>query len=274
MAAPEDWLAAYIKEDLGDGDVTSNAIFDHEETGHAVMRARERAFLAGIHVAVDVFARFGVHAQALAPDASWVEPGNEVLAVEGPVRGILAAERLALNMVGRMSGIATMTRMLNDRLADERAVVAATRKTTPGFRRYEKMAVLLGGGDAHRDGLWDVAMVKDNHIAAAGDVAKAVQAVIDARPDVQVVCEADTLAQARAAAAAGAHWVLIDNQEPHVGKAWAEAVWKDHAHVRIEASGGITPDRVQEYGWADRISLGALTNRARSMDFGLDWGAT
>ncbi|HEX2066796.1 MAG TPA: carboxylating nicotinate-nucleotide diphosphorylase, partial [Candidatus Thermoplasmatota archaeon] len=225
--------------------------------------------------AAELFRRLGAAATAAAPDGAWVEGGAVVLEVEGPVRAILAGERVALNLLGRMAGVASLTRELADRLAAAgcRARVAATRKTTPGFRAFEKEAVRVGGGDPHRMGLWDAAMVKDNHVAACGgDVAGAVRKVVAANPGKEATCEVESLPHALEAARAGAHWLLIDNQAPATGKAWAEAVRREFPRVKVEASGGIRPDTLVEYGWADRVSLGWLTQKAWAKDLALEWG--
>lgn len=273
--AERDWIALYLEEDLeAAGDITSDPLFEVDARGSARVVAREACFVAGLGRAGEVFARCDAAATPHMNDGSWVEAGETVLSVEGPVRGLLHAERTALNLLGRMSGVATKTRRLVEVLADacSGARITGTRKTTPGFRAFEKEAIALAGGDPHRMGLWDAAMIKDNHIAAAGgDIAAAVRAVKASHPDAALTTEVESLDAARAAAAAGTDWILIDNQAPDTGRRWAEAVWADHPDVKVEASGGIAPDRVEAYGWADRISLGALTTQARSMDFGLDW---
>lgn len=272
---PTDWLALYLEEDLGAGDVTTEAAIDAGRPGRARIVARERALMAGgAHVA-ELFRRRGAQATVLAKDGHWVEAGTAVVQVVGPARSILTAERVALNLLSRMSGIASLTRSIAERLTDEcaAAIVAGTRKTTPGFRAFEKEAIRIGGGDPHRLGLWDEAMVKDNHIAACGSVGEAVRRVRAANPGKVVSCEAESLEAAREAARAGADWVLIDNQAPDVGHAWAKALWDEFPQLKVEASGGITPDNVLAYGWADRVSLGWLTQRAPGKDFGLDWSS-
>lgn len=268
-----DWIGLYLEEDLGTGDITSQALFPASVLGSARIVARERTLVAGVAAAGEVFGRLGVGLEAAVADGQWVEGGTVVAHVAGPARGILAGERVALNLLSRMSGIASQTRVLAEELgkACMPALVAGTRKTTPGFRFFEKEAIRIGGGDPHRMGLWDAAMVKDNHIAAAGSVGAAVAAVKKANPGKTVECEVESLAHALEAAAAGADWILIDNQDPATGKAWADAVWKDHPEVHVEASGGITPATLTQYGWADRVSLGWLTQKAQGKDFGLDW---
>lgn len=271
--ATPDWIGLYLQEDLGAGDVTSEPLFLPSHQGAAVMVARERALVAGTTHAVEVFRRLGVSCTALVEEGRWAEPGQAVLRAFGPTRGILAGERLALNLVARMSGIASQTRQLMEQLARDcsAAVVAGTRKTTPGFRAFEKEAIAVGGGDPHRFGLDDAVLLKDNHLAAAGSVDAAVRRAKAANPGLPVECEVESLADARVAAAAGADWILIDNQSPEAGKAWAEALWQDHPGLKLEASGGITPETLSAYGWADRISLGWLTQRTPAKDFGLDW---
>ncbi len=272
-----DWIALYLEEDLDEaGDVTSDAVFPPDREGSARLVARERAFLAGVGRAAEVFEHLGAEAEVAVPDGRWVEPGTVVLRVRGLVRALLAAERTALNLLGRMCGVASLTRAATEALeaAGAGAEVAGTRKTTPGFRFFEKEAIRVAGGDPHRDGLYDAAMVKDNHREAAGDLRAAVRAVCTARPhpDFLVEVEVESEADAVAAAQEGADWVLIDNQDPETGRAWAEAVRAMHSGIRVEASGGIPLERVVDHGWADRVSLGALTRDAKCLDFGLDWG--
>ncbi|MGB1585423.1 MAG: carboxylating nicotinate-nucleotide diphosphorylase [Thermoplasmatota archaeon] len=270
-----DWIAAYLEEDRALHDVTSQAIFSNQVQGAAIMRARDAGCIAGIEAAIQVFERVDCLAVPLVQDGVWVDAGAELMRIEGPVRGLLVGERLALNMVGRMSGIATQVRPLVERLAKacSGAVIAGTRKTTPGFRAFEKAAIVIAGGAPHRMTLEDEAMIKDNHREAAGSVAAAVQAVKAAHPETILTTEIESLEDALAAAEAGTDWIMIDNQTPATGQAWAKAVWAAHPNVKIEASGGIGPDDVASYGWADRISLGWITHHAVSLDVGLDWEA-
>ncbi|HUR25300.1 MAG TPA: carboxylating nicotinate-nucleotide diphosphorylase [Candidatus Thermoplasmatota archaeon] len=274
-ASGVDWIGLYLQEDLGAGDITTDPLFPASHQGSARLVARERALMAGGPHAVEVFGRLGAKATPLVRDGAWAEPGQAVLLVQGPTRAILAGERLALNLVARMSGIASQTRLLMEELARacSAAAVAGTRKTTPGFRAFEKEAIAVGGGDPHRLGLFDAVLLKDNHLAATGSVAAAVRTAKAANPGRPIECEVESLPDALAAAGAGADWILIDNQEPDTGKAWAEALGKEHPGVKVEASGGITPANLVAYGWADRISLGWLTQRSQAKDFALDWGA-
>jgi len=271
-----DWIGLYLEEDLdGDGDVTSDAVFGLGDRGEARVVARERFFVSGLRHAAEVFRRRGCRPDVVAAEGDWTEEGAVLVRVAGPVRGILSAERLALNLLARMSGVATRTRGVVEALqaAGSGARAAGTRKTTPGFRVFEKEAILRAGGDPHRMGLFDEAMVKDNHAAAAGGVAEAVRRVRSAHPDLVVTAEAERLEDALAAADAGADWILIDNQDPATGKAWAEALRAAHPRIGVEASGGITEADAARFGWADRVSMGGLTQRARSVDVSLEWGA-
>lgn len=279
MAGP-DWLGLYLQEDLGEaGDITSNALFASAAIGRARVVARERLFLAGLPHAIELCRRTGATAVPVAHEGQWANAGQELLSLTGPVRSILAAERTVLNVLARMSGIASLTRELAESLkaAGSGAVVTGTRKTTPGFRKFEKEAIAIGGGDPHRTGLFDAAMIKDNHLEALGvgpdgaGVTEAVRRVVAANPGKSVVCEVESLAHAQAAASGGATWLLIDNQAPAIGKQWAEAVWTSHPQVKMEASGGIRPETIAAYGWADRISLGWLTQRSPARDVSLEW---
>lgn len=276
VAGP-DWIDLYLQEDLGEaGDITSQALLPRSAMANGAIILKERAFVAGVAVAAQLFRRLGAKASEAVRDGSWQEADTTVLTVRGPALAILSGERLALNMLARMSGVATKTRHVVERLdgaaPDEGRIcqVAATRKTTPGFRHFEKEAVRLAGGEPYRAGLYDAAMVKDNHRAAMGDVGRAVREIRRTWPGKGITVEVESREDALAAAAAGTDWILIDNQAPATGKAWADAVRGAHPDVRIEASGGITPARVADYAWADRVSLGALTQDVRSIDFSLE----
>lgn len=266
-----DWISLYLQEDFGDdGDITSESIFQ-EENGAATLVARESCFVTGANHAADVFAKTGAHATVHADDA-WVEKGTAILTVSGPTTSILKGERVALNLISRMSGIATQTRTMVETMAKQcgSCRIAGTRKTTPGFRFFEKEAIKRAGGDPHRFGLFDEGMIKDNHREAAG-LLEAIKRFRAAWPQKTLTVEVETLEDGLLAAANGANWIMIDNQTPETGKAWAKALWNAHPGIKVEASGGIHPENMMEYAWADRISFGALTHQAQSKDFGLDW---
>ncbi|MGB1698254.1 MAG: carboxylating nicotinate-nucleotide diphosphorylase [Thermoplasmatota archaeon] len=271
-----DWISLYLDEDLGrDGDITSSSLFrDASATGEARLVARERCYVVGANHAADVFERCGASASVQADDA-WVDAGEVILSISGPTTAILKGERLALNLLARMSGIGTQTRVLVEALAEacSTCLVAGTRKTTPGFRLFEKEAIARAGGDPHRFGLFDEGMIKDNHREAAGDLAAAIHAFQTAWPDRKLTVEVESLEDAVLAATAGATWVMIDNQSPETGQEWAKAIWDANPATKVEASGGIGPENLLDYAWADRVSMGALTHQAQSVDLALDWGA-
>ena len=266
-----DLIDLYLQEDLGQGDVTSQALVDDRD-GRAIITAGQNGVLAGIEEAVEVFRRVGCSCRVLANDGQKVTDGEKVLEVSGPLKGMLAGERLALNFLMRMSGIATLTRQVVDscRKANPNIVIAATRKTTPGFRRYEKKAVRLGGGDPHRFGLDDAFLIKDNHLTAVGSVFRAVRRAQSYSFGKKVEVEVETLEQAQEAARASADIILLDNMTPAQAKECYVAVKAIDQRIRVEVSGGITPKNARTYArYADVISLGALTHSAAAMHFSM-----
>lgn len=252
-------------------DVTSSATVPAAQLGRADVVARADGVLAGLPVAARVFRRLapGATLTARAADGDRVQRGDVVLTVAGPVRALLAAERSALNIASRASGVATLTRAWVDAVAGTGAVILDTRKTTPGLRPLEKYAVRCGGGSNKRMGLYDVAMIKDNHVAAAGSVAAAIAAVRERAPRVSVQVEVDEPAQAGEAVAAGAGFLLCDNMTPAQLRAVVELVG---GRAEIEATGGLTlavAREVAETG-VDYLSVGALTHSAPILDLALD----
>jgi len=254
-------------------DLTTRALANPESVVRAQVIAREVCVTSGVAYAAAVFQLLGARVTTHVLDGARVSAGDVVMTVEGDAR-VWTAERVALNVMMRMSGIATLTAQLQAAVSavSPSCRVAATRKTTPGFRRFEKAAVVHGGGDPHRFGLFDAFLVKDNHLAGlAGGVKEAVQRcrALDATKFLQV--EADTAEQARAAAGAGADAVLLDNFTPANARALYDELKADHPHLLVEVSGGISADNVVEFAaGADRISMGALTHSAPAVDFGLD----
>jgi nicotinate-nucleotide pyrophosphorylase (carboxylating) len=252
-------------------DVTSAATVPGSQFGTADLVAREDGVVAGLPLAARVFTRLapGATLTAGAADGDRVRRGDVLLTVRGPVRALLAAERSALNIASRASGIATATRAWVDAVAGTGAVVLDTRKTTPGLRPLEKYAVRCGGGSNKRMGLYDVAMVKDNHVAAAGSVAAAVALVKERAPRVPVQVEVDEVAQAEEAVAAGADFLLCDNMTPAQLR---EVVAQVGERVELEATGGLTlavAREVAETG-VDYLSVGALTHSSPILDLALD----
>jgi nicotinate-nucleotide pyrophosphorylase (carboxylating) len=263
-----------LLEDLGRaGDLTTDAIVPADARARAVLQAREPGVVAGLDFALTAFrvADPGLGVQVLKGDGARLAPGDDIAVVEGPARGLLTAERVALNFLGHLSGVASATASIADAIAHTKCRVVDTRKTTPGLRAAEKHAVRLGGGANHRFGLDDAVLIKDNHIAVAGSLTTAVErARAYVGHLVKIEVEVDTLDQLREAMAAGAEAVLLDNMSPDTLR---EAVAIVDGRAVTEASGRITPETakaIAESG-VDLISVGWLTHSARVLDIGLDY---
>jgi nicotinate-nucleotide pyrophosphorylase (carboxylating) len=264
-------VAAALAEDVGSGDVTTDATVPTDAMGTAEILLKERGVVCGLAAAEATFRALdsGARFEALVDEGSVLaEAPTAVARVTGPERAILTAERVALNFLGRLSGIATLTRRYVDAVAGTGAAILDTRKTTPGLRVLEKHAVACGGGRNHRFGLDDAVLVKDNHLRAAGSVARAVE-LVRAATDLPVEVECESLDQVRQALAAGVDAILLDNMSLDELRT---AVVLTGGRARLEASGGITLDNVRavaETG-VDEISVGALTHSARSLDISLE----
>ena len=264
-----------LDEDLRYGpDVTSAATAAPGAQAVAGVVAREPGVLAGLPVALAVLEAAGLApgvAQPRRADGDRIDAGSDVLRIRAPLRELLGAERTLLNFLTHLSGIATATRAWADALAGTGCAVRDTRKTTPGLRQLEKYAVRCGGGQNHRMGLGDAALIKDNHVAAAGGVAAAIAAVRAAAPAVALEVECDTLAQVREALDAGAVLILLDNMG-QAGLRAAAALASGYPGTRLEASGGLRLEEaraVAETG-VDFVSVGALTHSSPALDLGLD----
>ncbi len=271
----DDLVRRALAEDLGgpDGvDVTSAATISAAQAGTADLVARADGVLAGLAVAAAVFDRASAGDAdfvAVATDGDRVCRGDVLATVTGPVRALLTAERTALNLLCRLSGVATHTRSWADALAGTGAQVLDTRKTTPGLRALEKYAVRCGGGTNKRMGLYDVAMVKDNHKLAAGGVANAYHRIRAAFPDVPVQVEVTTVAEAVEAVDAGATFLLCDNMSPELLRDVVAAVG---GKAELEATGGLRLERAREYAstGVDYLSVGALTHSSPVLDIAMD----
>ncbi|CNE01363.1 nicotinate-nucleotide pyrophosphatase NadC [Mycobacterium tuberculosis] len=265
----ENLVRTALAED-GDVDVTSMPIFAPEETAVGDLRARQDGVVAGILVACVVFELLDVAYEAKAEDGDRVAPGQVLISVSGQTRALLRAERTALNLLTHLSGVATATRQWADAIDGTKAKVRDTRKTLPGLRAVQKYAVHCGGGVNHRMGLHDAALIKDNHIAAAGSVTKAFEAIRAVYPSLHIQVECDTLAQVREALAVGATSILLDNMSD---AEMAEAVRLVEGRAELEASGGLTLDRARDVAvtGVDYLAVGALTHSARVFDIGLDF---
>lgn len=270
-------VQAALDEDIGSGDATTLATVPATAVARGVMVAREPLVVAGLELAADAF-RLLDPALALATaaaDGQRLERGGTLLDLTGSARAVLTAERVALNFVQRLSGVATLTAQFVEAIRGTRAQILDTRKTTPGWRRLEKYAVQCGGGKNHRFGLFDQVLIKDNHLAALAGaspnaIAAAVQRARAHYPQLAVEVEADTLAQVEQALAAGADLILLDNMTLDQLRS---AVQMANGRTRLEASGGVTLGTVRgiaETG-VDFISVGALTHSARAVDIALDF---
>ncbi|QFT33601.1 putative nicotinate-nucleotide pyrophosphorylase [carboxylating] [Labrenzia sp. THAF82] len=260
----EDWGRA--------GDVTSQATLPSTATARAVIAARKPGVLAGAGCAESAFRQTDTRLQfdLARNDGDRLAPGDIVAHIEGPARALLAAERVALNFLGHLSGIATATSLFADQIAHTKADIVCTRKTTPGLRAFEKYAVKCGGGANHRFGLDDAVLIKDNHIAVAGGVTNAIEAAkAFAGHLVKIEVEVDTLAQLEEALAAAPDVVMLDNMPPETLE---KAVGIANGKVLLEASGGIELDTVRAVAESgvDLISSGWITHSAPVLDLGLD----
>jgi nicotinate-nucleotide pyrophosphorylase (carboxylating) len=270
-----DPVAAALKEDIGQGDITTD--FFVPETLHSTGRitAREKAIVAGTGAAAEVFRRVDplIDIQIARRDGDEVVAGDLIIEVRGLARSILKAERVALNFLQRLCGVATLTRQFVDAVGNHPAKILDTRKTTPGLRALEKAAVIAGGGVNHRFGLYDMVLVKDNHLTTFGGLssfADRIRQLRQERPNIRIEVEADDLEQARAFAEVdGIDVILLDNMTPAQIRE-ALALRKDN--IQFEASGGITLKNVKRIAatGVDYISIGGLTNAARAIDIGLE----
>lgn len=266
-----------LEEDVGSGDITTLSAVPPSAAAQAVMLAREALVVAGVPVAEAVFARVSpaLRTERAAAEGEALQPGRALLRVSGPAGAILTAERVALNFVQRLSGIATLTRQFVDAIQGTRARILDTRKTTPGLRRLEKYAVTCGGGHNHRFGLFDQVLLKDNHLAAlrresAHPIALAVERARRQYPGRPVEVEAETLEQVDEAVGAGADIILLDNMNLVQLRL---AVQHVKGRARTEASGGVNLGSVRQIAetGVDFISVGAITHSARAMDIALDF---
>lgn len=267
-----------LAEDIGSGDVTSRYFIPEDRRACAFVAVRKDGVVSGVELAARVFAKVDpdLKVEILINDGSRVGAGAMLIRVEGSARSILTAERTALNFLQRLSGVATLTAVYVEQVKGTRTRILDTRKTTPGYRLLEKKAVLDGGGTNHRLGLYDRAMVKDNHLVAEGGTA-AIQAAIlqlkSDKPDVEVELEADHLEQVKSFLALdGVDYILLDNMNL-AELTEAVTLRGEHAKPQLEASGGVTLATLREIAatGVDFISVGALTHSAPALDIGLDF---
>mgnify|MGYP000487381108 FL=1 len=267
----DDLLTLAFAEDVGDGDHTTLSTIPAEETGRQQLIVKEEGILAGVDIARKVFERFDPELKmtVFIADGTHVKPGDIAFVVEGRVRSLLQTERIMLNIMQRMSGIATMTAKYQSRLEGLKTKVLDTRKTTPGMRMLEKEAVRIGGGKNHRIGLFDMILIKDNHIDFAGGITAAVNAAKEYLKkngkDLKIEVEVRNTDEINEALSAGIDRIMLDNFTPERTR---EAVKLIDGRVEIESSGGITLDTLRDYGetGVDYISVGALTHSVKGLD--------
>jgi len=276
----DDLLTLAFAEDVGDGDATTLSTIPADAMGRQHLLVKEEGIIAGIDIARKVFAKFdpSLKMTVFINDGEHVHPGDIAFAVEGPVRSLLQTERIMLNIMQRMSGIATMTDKYQSRLKGLKAKVLDTRKTTPGMRILEKMAVKIGGGENHRIGLFDMILIKDNHNDFAGgipnSVARAKQWCKDNGKNLKIEVEVRNDNEIRQALEAGIDRIMLDNFTPARTAEAVSMIRKANPTVEIESSGGITLDTLRAYGEAgvDFISVGALTHSVKGLDMSFKAG--
>jgi nicotinate-nucleotide pyrophosphorylase (carboxylating) len=268
-----DLVARALAEDVGSGDVTAQAVVPEDATGRAEIMQKKPGVVSGLDVAAEVFRQAGGgELAAVADEGEWRDEVPAIVArAQGPARGLLAAERTALNFLGHLSGIATLTARFVRAVEGTGTRILDTRKTTPGLRALEKAAVAAGGGTNHRMGLYDAVLIKENHAALAGGVGKAVGRAREAQPDLPIEVECRNLDEVRQGTEAGADRLLLDNMRPaELREAVAVARHSDGA-PELEASGGITLENVAEVAatGVDFVSVGALTHSAPALDLSM-----
>jgi nicotinate-nucleotide pyrophosphorylase (carboxylating) len=259
-----------LAEDVGSGDATTNSIVSASARIEAFIKAKQHGVIAGLDVAAAVFHALDeeVDFRPEVSDGSSVESGTVVAKIYGSARSILTAERTALNFLGRMSGIATLTRQFVDSVEGTSVRILDTRKTAPGLRAIDKVAVRAGGGDNHRFGLYDMILIKDNHIDLAGSLQRAVELARSVRAELEIEVEARTLEHVKDAIALGVNRILLDNMSVET---MAEAARLSGGRARLEASGNVTLATVRQIAetGVDYISVGELTHSAKVFDFSL-----
>lgn len=265
------FVAATLAEDVGTGDITSAAVIPADATFAGIMDSRDPIVVAGLPLAAAFFRALDpdVEIELLAGEGDRVPAGSDLMRMHGRARAMLTAERAALNTVQHLSGIATMTRGYVEKIAGTGATLLDTRKTIPGLRRLEKYATRMGGAQNHRMGLWDAAMIKDNHVGVAGSVGEAVRRAVAAGIE-RIIVEVDRIDQIEPALAAGATHLLLDNMEPSTLRG---AVTLVGGRVPTEASGGVRLETIRAIAQTGVtfISVGRLTQSAPAADIGLDF---
>jgi nicotinate-nucleotide pyrophosphorylase (carboxylating) len=264
-------IREFLAEDVGDGDITSDILLGDQQ-GKAHITAGADCVLAGLEEAAEVFSQLGLEVTLSAKDGERIKADKEVMVIRGGLKEILKGERLALNFLMHMSGIATVTREVLDecRKMNSTVHIAATRKTTPGFRVFEKKAVRLGGGDPHRARLDDGILIKDNHLSIVGSITEAVTRAKSYSFAKKVEVEVEDQKGAEEAARSGADIIMLDNMTPGQAEVCYRAIKKIDKRIVVEVSGGVTPHSAASYAaYADIISMGWITHSAPAVQFSL-----
>lgn len=270
MDIQENYLDMFLTEDIGKGDVTAELVFDGEEA-KAYIFVKESCVLAGLVEAVDMFKTRDITVFPKAEDGEVLKPGTTVMELQGKAADMMTIERTALNILAKMSGIASETRLLVEKVMDVNpdCHVAATRKTTPGFRYYEKKAVVIGGGNPHRFGLFDAVMIKDNHLAVLRGLDNTLERIKERSRPVEI--EVENLEDALKCANAGVEIIMLDNFTPEDAEAAYKAIKEINEKAVVEVSGGINADKIDKYcRHADIISVGYITQSAKAIDFSME----
>jgi nicotinate-nucleotide pyrophosphorylase (carboxylating) len=262
-----------LAEDAGRGDITSDALVDSKLSGRAVIAAKNDGVLAGLTVAKEVFQTVNrrITFKMLRRDGQRVKKGEKIAVIEGKVKAILTAERTALNFLQRLSGIATLTAQYVQKIKGTKAKMLDTRKTTPGLRVLEKQAVKAGGGENHRMGLFDMFLIKENHVKAAGGIAEAIRKAKSKRQKEKIEVEVRNLSELKEAIAAKPDWIMLDNMNIAQMKMAVRTIRSASSGMKIEASGNINLRNVRRIALTgvDFISVGALTHSAPALDLTL-----
>ncbi|MCJ7578377.1 MAG: carboxylating nicotinate-nucleotide diphosphorylase [candidate division Zixibacteria bacterium] len=262
-----------LSEDIGKGDLTSEALIEQDLKAQGIIVAKEEGVIAGLEIAKMVFHQLDPNLvfESSFKDGNRVMRGEEVATLKGSVRSILSGERTALNFLQRLSGIATLTSRYVEKIKDTEAKILDTRKTTPGLRMLEKYAVKMGGGENHRMGLFDMILIKDNHIKAVGNISKAIQKARVKYPNERIEVETKNLDEVADAVNSGADWIMLDNMSIEETKKTVKVIRSSPRKIKIETSGRIDLNNVREVALTgvDFISVGALTHSAPALDFSL-----
>ncbi len=269
----DDDIQRFLQEDLNEpGDITSQALFTNQQA-QAIIIAKQDCILAGQDIAEEIFSHSNVSYQSQHRNRDPITTGTIIAKLSGPIISLLSLERLALNFLGHMSGIATATRELVDLCKPHNPTIqiAATRKTIPGIRKYQKKAVEIGGGIRHREGLYDAILIKDNHLKFFNTIEEAVTKIREKYQDHPIEIEVENMENALSAAHLHVSTIMLDNQTPEQTKILAQKIREIDPRITIESSGNITKENIASYApYVDRISLGCLTHSVKNCDFSME----